>query len=167
MIDSAGEANSCAADIAQRLAAIRRTTAEVLLDAPAPLQALRLSAGDVCLELTWPAFAFAGTNASPLVPNGEVVNHSPTQAQSAPAQSDTLVRAPMVGVFYRAPQPGAAPFVNEGDDVSSGQQVAVIEAMKLMIPVETERAGRITAVLVEDGQPVEYGEPLYRMDTGS
>jgi len=73
----------------------------------------------------------------------------------------------MVGVFYRAPQPGAAPFVTEGDYITLGQQVAIIEAMKLMIPVEADRTGRITSVLVPDGESVEYGQPLFAVDQDS
>ena len=71
------------------------------------------------------------------------------------------VRAPSVGVFYRAPEPGAPPFVGEGDTVRPGQQVAIVEAMKLMLPVEADRAGRVVEVLKRDGEPVEYGEVLF------
>jgi acetyl-CoA carboxylase biotin carboxyl carrier protein len=66
----------------------------------------------------------------------------------------------MVGVFYRAPQPGAEPFVSEGDTVRPGQQVAIIEVMKLMVPVEADRAGRVVEILVDDASPVEHGQPL-------
>ncbi|GAA5069189.1 acetyl-CoA carboxylase biotin carboxyl carrier protein [Thermocatellispora tengchongensis] len=70
------------------------------------------------------------------------------------------IGAPTVGVFYRAPEPGAEPFVAVGDTVAAGQQVGIVEAMKLMIPVQAERAGRVVEVLVEDATQVEYGEPL-------
>jgi acetyl-CoA carboxylase biotin carboxyl carrier protein len=70
------------------------------------------------------------------------------------------VTAPTVGVFYRSPEPGAPPFVSEGDVVAAGQQVAIIEAMKLMIPVEADRAGRVAAILCADADAVEYGQPL-------
>jgi len=73
------------------------------------------------------------------------------------------VIAPTVGVFYRAPSPGAAPFVEEGDTVAAGTQVGIVEAMKLMVPVEADRAGRVSKVLKSDGDPVEYGEPLIRL----
>jgi acetyl-CoA carboxylase biotin carboxyl carrier protein len=66
-------------------------------------------------------------------------------------------------VFYRAPSPGAPAFVNEGDEIGSGQQIAIIEAMKLMLPVEADKAGRVAEVLVEDGEAVEYGTPLFRL----
>jgi acetyl-CoA carboxylase biotin carboxyl carrier protein len=66
-------------------------------------------------------------------------------------------------MFYRCPEPGADPFVREGDVVTTGQQIAIIEAMKLMLPVEAERAGRIVEVLKGDGEPVEYGEPLFAL----
>jgi acetyl-CoA carboxylase biotin carboxyl carrier protein len=68
--------------------------------------------------------------------------------------------AETVGTFYRAPEPGAAPFVTEGDQVGPGQQVGIIEAMKLMIPVEAQRGGRVVELLVADRAPVEYGQPL-------
>jgi acetyl-CoA carboxylase biotin carboxyl carrier protein len=63
-------------------------------------------------------------------------------------------------VFYRSPEPGAPPFVAEGDLVRPGQQVGIVEAMKLMIPVESDRAGRVLEVLLADGSAVEHGQPL-------
>jgi acetyl-CoA carboxylase biotin carboxyl carrier protein len=70
----------------------------------------------------------------------------------------------MVGTFYRATAPGAAPFVSEGDVVKEGQTLCIIEAMKLMNEIEARIAGRIAAVLVENGQPVEYGQPLFSVE---
>jgi acetyl-CoA carboxylase biotin carboxyl carrier protein len=72
--------------------------------------------------------------------------------------------APLVGVFYRAKGPGAAPFVEVGDRVERGQQVAIVEAMKLMNEVVADRAGVLTAVHVEDGEVVEYGQPLFTIE---
>jgi acetyl-CoA carboxylase biotin carboxyl carrier protein len=74
------------------------------------------------------------------------------------------VEAPMVGTFYRAPKPDAPPFVNEGDAVKEGQVLCIVEAMKLMNEIEASVAGRIVKVLVENGQPVEFGQPLFLMD---
>ena len=70
------------------------------------------------------------------------------------------VHSPMVGTVYVAPSPGAAPFIKIGDSVSEGQTVLIVEAMKTMNPIPAPRAGRITQILVSDGQPVEYGETL-------
>jgi acetyl-CoA carboxylase biotin carboxyl carrier protein len=67
----------------------------------------------------------------------------------------------MVGTFYRSSAPGAKPFVDVGQKVAVGDTLCVIEAMKLMNEIETDRAGVVKAVLVENGQPVEYGEPLF------
>jgi acetyl-CoA carboxylase biotin carboxyl carrier protein len=69
--------------------------------------------------------------------------------------------APMVGTFYRAPAPDAAPFVEKGDIVNPGDTLCIIEAMKLMNEIEVETRGKIIDILVENGQPVEYGEPLF------
>ncbi len=71
------------------------------------------------------------------------------------------VNAPMVGTFYRAASPGAAPFVEEGQTVQVGDTLCIIEAMKLLNQIEADKAGVVTAILVENGQPVEYGEPMF------
>jgi acetyl-CoA carboxylase biotin carboxyl carrier protein len=75
-----------------------------------------------------------------------------------------VIAAPLVGTFYRAPEPGAAPFVEVGDHVEPGQTVGIVEAMKLMNPVTAETAGRIGAIYVGNGEPVEFDQPLVRVD---
>ena len=70
------------------------------------------------------------------------------------------VKSPMVGTAYRGPEPSAKPFVEVGDRVAAGQTLLIVEAMKTMNQIPAPRAGTVTAILVEDGQPVEYGEPL-------
>ncbi len=84
-------------------------------------------------------------------------------ASPVPAEDDgiTTVVAPMVGTFYRAPSPDAEPYVDVGDTVKAGQVLCIIEAMKLMNEIETDVSGVITSILVENGQPVEYGQPLF------
>jgi len=72
--------------------------------------------------------------------------------------------APMVGTFYRSPKPDAPPFVNEGDEVHVGQTVCILEAMKLFNEITSEADGRIAQVLVDNGAPVEYGQPLFLVD---
>ena len=74
------------------------------------------------------------------------------------------VEAPMVGTFYRAPRPEAPPFVSEGDTVTEGQVLCIIEAMKLMNEIEAKIAGRIARILVDNAQPVEYGQPLFLVE---
>lgn len=71
------------------------------------------------------------------------------------------VLSPMVGTFYRAPQPGADPFVQVGDTVAEGDTLCIIEAMKLLNEIEADKSGRVKAILVENGQPVEFGQPLF------
>jgi acetyl-CoA carboxylase biotin carboxyl carrier protein len=77
-----------------------------------------------------------------------------------PASHPGAVTSPMVGTAYHSPAPGSKPFVTVGDTVKAGQTVMIVEAMKTMNQIAAERAGTVTAVLVEDAQPVEYGEPL-------
>ncbi|BAY26575.1 acetyl-CoA carboxylase biotin carboxyl carrier protein [Calothrix sp. NIES-2100] len=74
------------------------------------------------------------------------------------------VSSPMVGTFYRAPAPGEAPFVEVGDRIRSGQAVCIIEAMKLMNEIEAEVSGQVMEILVQNGEPVEYGQPLMRIN---
>ena len=74
-----------------------------------------------------------------------------------------MVKSPLVGTFYTAPSEDADPFVQVGDQVKSGQTLAVVEAMKLMNEIESEYTGEIKEVLVENGQMVEYGQPLFRI----
>jgi acetyl-CoA carboxylase biotin carboxyl carrier protein len=80
--------------------------------------------------------------------------------EAAPGEPGHTVKSPMVGTFYRAPSPEAKPFVAVGDTVKEGQTLCVIEAMKLMNEIEADAAGVVKAILVENGQPVEYGQAL-------
>lgn len=82
-------------------------------------------------------------------------------APAAPKQTGTPLTSPMVGTFYRAPSPGADPFVKVGDTVKKGQVVCIIEAMKLLNEVEADMDGTIKEVCVENGQPVEFGQSLF------
>jgi acetyl-CoA carboxylase biotin carboxyl carrier protein len=74
------------------------------------------------------------------------------------------IRSPMVGTFYKAPEPGAEPYVKVGNRVTPGQTVCIIEAMKIMNEIEAEIAGVVREISVEDGQPVEFGQALFRVD---
>jgi acetyl-CoA carboxylase biotin carboxyl carrier protein len=85
---------------------------------------------------------------------------APVPEEKAPVPEGHVVKAPMVGTFYRSGSPGAKPFVEVGDAVKAGQPICIIEAMKLMNEIEADKDGVIKAIMVENGQPVEYGEPL-------
>ena len=83
-------------------------------------------------------------------------------AEAAPGT--VAIEAPMVGTFYRATSPEAAPFVSEGDTIKEGQTLCIIEAMKLMNDIESKVAGRVVKILVENAQPVEFGQPLFLVE---
>jgi len=86
-------------------------------------------------------------------------------AAAAPAQpSGHNLKSPMVGTFYRAPSPAAPPFVEVGQQVSKGQTLCIIEAMKLLNEIESDVSGTVKAILVENGQPVEYGQTLFLIE---
>jgi acetyl-CoA carboxylase biotin carboxyl carrier protein len=78
-----------------------------------------------------------------------------------PGQEGHVVKAPMVGTFYRSPSPDAKPFIEAGQAVKEGDTICIIEAMKLMNEIEADASGVVKAILVENGQPVEYGQPLF------
>ena len=88
---------------------------------------------------------------------------APVAATPAPAEVVTghIVKSPMVGTFYRSASPGAKPFVEIGSQVKEGETVCIIEAMKILNEIETDKAGTITKILCENGQAVEYGQPLF------
>lgn len=75
-----------------------------------------------------------------------------------------IVKSPIVGTFYRAPSPGTEPFVKEGDFVENGQTLCIIEALKVMNEIESDAPGRIVKILVKDGQPVEFDQPLFEIE---
>jgi acetyl-CoA carboxylase biotin carboxyl carrier protein len=81
---------------------------------------------------------------------------------AAPAEvSGHVVKSPMVGTFYRASSPGAKPFVEIGDTIKEGETICIVEAMKILNEIETDKGGTVKQILVENGQAVEYGQPLY------
>ncbi len=110
--------------------------------------------------------------AAPVAPQVVAAAPAPAAEPAAPAGEETadsgdalppghVVTSPMVGTFYRAPSPGAKPFVEVGDTVSEGDTLCIIEAMKMLNQIEADVSGTIKAILVENGQPVEYGQPLF------
>lgn len=96
---------------------------------------------------------------APVVQAAAPAAPAPAPAPEAPRASLSIT-SPMVGTFYRAPSPGAAPFIEVGDQVKKGQVIGIIEAMKLLNEVEADKDGVVKAFAAENGQPVEYGQPL-------
>jgi acetyl-CoA carboxylase biotin carboxyl carrier protein len=139
-------------DATAMLDALRDAALRLLGEVHRPPSTLRIEAGQIAIELSWPesAPAAAASTAVPVVA---------AAAEAEPAGLDH-VHAPTVGTFYRAPSPGAPPFVEEGAVVAPGRQVGIVEAMKLMIPVESDRHGKVVQILVADGSAVEFGQRL-------
>lgn len=88
---------------------------------------------------------------------------SAAQGASAPEPAGHLVRSPMVGTFYRSPAPGANSFIEVGQQVRAGDVLCIVEAMKMMNQIEADKSGVVDAILVENGEPVEYDQPLIRI----
>ena len=131
---------------------------------------LEVRRGDFHLRLC------TGDDVPPPSPATEVVPSvapaSPSAGSPAPKEGEKssrliAVTAPLVGTFYRAPSPESSPFVEVGSAVRKGDTLCIIEAMKVMNEVKAEQDGVVREILVENGKPVEYGQPLFVIDTGS
>jgi acetyl-CoA carboxylase biotin carboxyl carrier protein len=136
------------ADLVQSLAAVMRQSSITELD---------LDLGDVSVRLRRPTSNHDGRET-------QLESQSPAPSELEPPE--VLITAPMIGTFYAAATPGAQPFVAEGDEVYIGQTIGIIEAMKIMNEIAADRAGVVEAILVGNGQPVEYGSPLMRLGVG-
>ena len=124
-------------------------------------------------EPTMPFQPSSTVVAPPIAPLPDVARPEPAGAPaplSAPPPSNDRrfveITSPMVGTFYRAPGPDESPFVQVGDRIRSGQTVCIIEAMKLMNELEAEVSGEVIEILVQNGDPVEFGQPLIRVNPG-
>jgi acetyl-CoA carboxylase biotin carboxyl carrier protein len=98
-------------------------------------------------------------SAAPALPAAAV--SAPAVVQAPVEQDGHVVKSPMVGTFYRSSAPGAKPFVEIGQNINAGETLCIIEAMKLLNEIEADQTGVVKKVLVENGQPVEYGQPLF------
>jgi acetyl-CoA carboxylase biotin carboxyl carrier protein len=123
--------------------------------APAAVPAMAMPPLPAAAVATPAATTAAGVAAAPAPGPG---------AAAVPPDADKVVKSPMVGTFYRASSPGAKPFIDVGDVVKQGSPVCIIEAMKIMNEIESEVAGTIAKVLCENGQAVEYGQPLFILE---
>jgi acetyl-CoA carboxylase biotin carboxyl carrier protein len=156
-----GMPDDSASTVRAALNLVKDNALELLQGFDNPPSALRIQAGGVTLDAEW--HQNAPSSKSVATQQSVVIAESADAA--APSESDNglhELRAPAVGTFYRAPEPGARAFVESGDVVTKGSQVAIIEVMKLMIPVEADVTGKVVEVLKADGEPVEYDEPLFR-----
>lgn len=141
------------------VAAVLHSALDLLASVPERPERLKVTAADVTVELDW---RVPVARVEAVVPASMPVAAVPA---AVPAATPAMhVCAPTVGTFYHAPEPGAAPFVTVGSVVSVGQQVGIVEAMKLMLPVEADRAGRVVEILAENGASVEYGQRLLALE---
>ncbi|MFE9689360.1 acetyl-CoA carboxylase biotin carboxyl carrier protein [Micromonospora sp. NPDC005806] len=141
------------------LKGLRRQARKLVAELAGPVRRVRLRSGETLLEVEWhgPARPVPAPRTDPEPVPAAVV-------QATAAADRPAVRAPVVGTFYRAPEPGAPPFVAVGDVVRPGQVVGIVEAMKLMNEVTAGQVGRVVEVLVADGKPVEYDQPLIALE---
>jgi acetyl-CoA carboxylase biotin carboxyl carrier protein len=106
-----------------------------------------------------PGRAAAGMSLA--APEGAAQGAAASESAAKPKPNEHVITAPMVGTFYASPSPGAKAFVEIGDEVKVGQVLCIIEAMKMMNQIEADRGGRITSIMARNGDPVEFGQPLF------
>lgn len=126
------------------------------------LSSLEWAEGDTSLKLTMGGVSAAAVQTSAQAVGATAVAAAAVAASPAP-EAGNLMKAPMVGVLYLAPSPGAKPFVGVGSRVKKGDVLCIIEAMKLMNEIAAEQDGEILEICAEDGQIVEFGQPLFRL----
>lgn len=139
------------------------------------LSEMDLRQGEMRIQLRRAREPAVAAHSPPHLPAGSVAPPAsaapPAEAKPAPAESPAveehfaLVKSPMVGTFYSAPDPDAPPYVKVGDHVGPETTVCVVEAMKVFNEILAEVSGKIVAVLVENGEPVEFGQPMFKLDT--
>lgn len=112
-------------------------------------------------QATSEAIAIPMTHFAPVAPPPPVGAPTTAPSNDGLAENQKLIKAPMIGTFYRSSSPDKPPFINIGDDVKAGDVVCILEAMKLFNEIESEVSGKIVKVLVDDGTPVEYDQPLF------
>jgi acetyl-CoA carboxylase biotin carboxyl carrier protein len=154
MPDPKAPADPIDARLVRRLAAILNDTG---------LTEIEVERGDLRIKVARNLTVAAAPQmyAAAPAPAGPAAGPAPTATPQGVAEIEgDVVKSPMVGTVYLQPEPGAAPFARVGDNVSEGQTLLLIEAMKTMNPIPAPRAGRLLEMLVSDGQPVEFGEPL-------
>lgn len=126
-------------------------------------ESIRISRGNAAPATASTPVAAAPVSAPAPAPPA-VAAEEPALAIEPPAHDGYVVTSPMVGTFFASPSPDSEPFVRVGQIVSEGDPLCIVEAMKIMNPIEADRAGTITAILVDNGQPVEYEQPLFVVD---
>jgi acetyl-CoA carboxylase biotin carboxyl carrier protein len=124
---------------------------------------IEIKEGEEAVRISRMPTGTATVHALPQLPAAAPLAPPAAPAAEAPKArpNEHVVTAPMVGTFYASPTPGAKPFVEIGDEIKVGQVLCIIEAMKMMNQIEADRAGRITSIMARNGDPVEYGQPLF------
>ncbi|MDO9611270.1 MAG: acetyl-CoA carboxylase biotin carboxyl carrier protein [Serpentinimonas sp.] len=151
LIDLVSESNVSELEITEAEGKVRIVKSPPVAPLPAPVAAVAVAPQGPIIPL---APAAPGSSAE-----------TPVPAQPAPAAPKGVVlKSPMVGTFYRSASPGAKPFVEIGQAVKVGEAVCIVEAMKILNEIEAEHAGTVTQILAENGQAVEYGQPLFVLE---
>ncbi|RVX44138.1 acetyl-CoA carboxylase biotin carboxyl carrier protein [Nonomuraea polychroma] len=147
-------------DPATDVSTVWRTVLDMVGGTTRPPSRISVQLGSASIEMEWAHLADAA--APGVAPSAPGV--APPALEEAGEPLWEPVRTPLVGTFYRAPEPGAKPYVDVGDIVEPGDQIGIVEAMKLMNPILADITGRVVEICVSDGQPVQYDQPLLLLE---
>lgn len=145
-------------DVEDLFEKVSREAHELLKKAGGPVKRVSVRAGEAHIEIEWDPTAAPSPAGPPPSPAGVVDGAADTEVDGA------AITAPLVGTFYSAPEPGAKPFVDVGDVVEPGQEVGIIEAMKIMNRIVADVGGKVADIVVHDGEMVEFGQKLMLLD---
>ena len=146
---------------------LRKLKALIELVQSSGISELEITEGEERVRINRTGIPFGTGNMPQSAPQQQLMMTQPMAAVVAPpaivevVEEGHIVKSPMVGTFYRSPSPGSPSFIEVGQTVSEGQTLCIIEAMKLLNEIESDAAGVVKKILVESGQPVEYGQPLF------
>jgi acetyl-CoA carboxylase biotin carboxyl carrier protein len=146
---------------------VSREAHELLKKAGGPVTKIKVQAGDAAIEIEWdPNAAPAGPAGGAGWPAAGGYGTAPAESAMGPAAAEGLtpVTAPLVGTYYRSPEPGAKPFVEVGDVVEAEQEIGIIEAMKIMNRIVADAGGKVAELVVNDGEMVEFGQTLMLLE---
>ncbi|MDG4775100.1 acetyl-CoA carboxylase biotin carboxyl carrier protein [Solwaraspora sp. WMMD792] len=168
MTSAAANGTPAGPEPASQLRRIAEQTRALVGEITGPLRRIQVRHGETVIEIEWHdrTTPVAAAPSSPADPPAAAPAPSPAAPGQAAPAAGHRIGSPIVGTFYRAAEPGGTPFVDVGDSIEPGQVIGIVEAMKLMNEITTDRPGVVVEILAGDGEPVEFDQPLITVAPG-
>jgi len=166
MTTAAANGTPAGPEPASQLRRIAEQTRALVGEITGPLRRIQVRHGDTVIEIEWHDRTTPVAAAPPSLADRPAVGPTAPPADQATPAAGHRIGSPIVGTFYRAAEPGGTPFVDVGDSIEPGQVIGIVEAMKLMNEITTDRPGVVVEILAGDGEPVEFDQPLITVAPG-